>query len=268
MKLSIIYPIKNRSDLFNHTLSSLKNTIFPKDELELIIVDVGSNDGLHELLLSYKDVFNIKRYVVDITKYDKYPLPKNRNTYDPVYCWNLGIKKSRGDYIILTSPEICPQGDILSILGEYIDGNTIFMGTVYNAVLKNNQYVKKVCYYGKERKDKIHSPGYCFFAAYPRSSLFDINGLEEKFMMGIARDDVDFGEVLIYKGYKHIIMDGIECWHLWHPGNYSGVNDPNYKINAKILDERRLLRDNGTFIKNNVDIDWGDDKYVIDSIIY
>lgn len=92
--ISIIIPYYNKMELLCYTIDSITKSDFYN--YEIIIVNDCSNDyyKLHELETQYDFI-----KIIDISPNDK----KNRS--NPCIPFNMGIAKSKGDIIILQSPE-------------------------------------------------------------------------------------------------------------------------------------------------------------------
>lgn len=88
--VSIVIPCRNEEYFIGKCLDSIINNEYPKDKLEVLVVDGMSDDGTNEL---------VKRYS------EKYPFIRlfdNEKKITPA-AMNLGIRVARGDYIIILS---------------------------------------------------------------------------------------------------------------------------------------------------------------------
>ena len=66
MRLSVVIPTKNRSDLLSENLESLLAQTLPSEEFEVIIVDNGSTDNTKEIISSFKDkIENLKYFYIE-----------------------------------------------------------------------------------------------------------------------------------------------------------------------------------------------------------
>ncbi len=107
MRVSVIIPTYNHSNLLKYTLSSLTDQDFPTREYEVIVIDNGSSDDTRQVVESYKDKLNIK-YHIQEDKEVKVTLARNE-----------GIKRARGDLLVFIDTGI-------------VVGNT-FVRTHFNA---------------------------------------------------------------------------------------------------------------------------------------
>jgi len=87
LKVSIVIPCRNEEKYINQCIDSLLNNSYPKDLIEIIIIDGMSEDNTREI---------IKRY---IEKHSFIKLTNNLKKIVPT-ALNIGIKKARGDIII------------------------------------------------------------------------------------------------------------------------------------------------------------------------
>ena len=83
-KIAIILPNYNSSKFINETIRSIKNQSYKN--WELIIVDDASDEKTKKVLKNFKNEKKIKIYY----------LKKNKGA---AYCRNLGIRKSKSDYL-------------------------------------------------------------------------------------------------------------------------------------------------------------------------
>lgn len=88
--VSIVIPCRNEEKYIGRCLDSLISHDYPKERLEIIVVDGLSNDGTREILKKYCNDYPFIRMV------------DNRNKVAPS-AMNIGIKESRGDLIIIAS---------------------------------------------------------------------------------------------------------------------------------------------------------------------
>ena len=100
-KVSVIVPILNEELYIENCLESLLAQDYPKDYLEIILVDGMSTDKTLEI---------INRY---IEKYPFIKLLKNEKKIIPC-ALNLGIKNASGDYIVRMDAHAFYEKDYIS----------------------------------------------------------------------------------------------------------------------------------------------------------
>lgn len=95
-KISIIVPSNKGSDKIKDLLDGLEMQDYPKDNIELIIIDDDKPDGLEEKLNSIKSGYSFK---IDYKRIEHKGVSTSRND---------GILRSSGDYILFLSIDTCP----------------------------------------------------------------------------------------------------------------------------------------------------------------
>jgi len=88
--LSIIIPCRNEKKYIGHCLESIIVSNFPKDQLEVFVVDGMSNDGTRDIVNSY------------VQAQPFIGLLDNERRITPIGM-NIGIKQSRGRFIMILS---------------------------------------------------------------------------------------------------------------------------------------------------------------------
>ena len=129
--------------------------------------------------------------------------------FNPSKAFNIGVRTAKYDHIIITSPEVKPQSDLLEKFEVDIDKNIVCQawdeGPDGNlTALVNSSY-------------RNESPYMYFLAMFQRKDIEAINGWDEEFMKGYAYEDNDFGERWIRAGLPFEIRDDIQATHQYHP---------------------------------------------------
>jgi len=91
--ISVVIPTYDRTVKLKATLDSLKKQDYPKDKIEVIVVDDCSPRSPKELVLSYKGEFNKIVYL------------QNKKNSGPAFSRNRGIEKARGEIIFFTDDD-------------------------------------------------------------------------------------------------------------------------------------------------------------------
>ena len=218
---SIIIPTYNSKNYINNCLNSITNNC--DDDLEIIIVDDASTDNTIIICENFKKINNNIRI---------FKLKKNRG---PGYCRNLGIKKSKGKYII------------------FLDSDDTFY---YNSIKKNkttiNKFKPDIIYHNFLRNKKPLNNNHIL-------KFFSQKNLEkEKFLDICIKHKIFFNECWKYSVSKKFLLDnkiefrniriaedqlfGAECLNsakkitinhnpiLFHQSHYSGLS----KISGEI----------------------------------
>jgi glycosyltransferase involved in cell wall biosynthesis len=111
MKVSIIIPTKNNADILEECLESIRNLDYPKDEVEVIIVDGCSTDNTVEIA---------RKYGCKVVYEEVGTIGGARN---------VGVEYSNGDYIVFTDADCVVDREWLkNLVMEFIDERVASVG--------------------------------------------------------------------------------------------------------------------------------------------
>ena len=217
--ISIVIPYYDRQYQLDKTLTSLTESSY--NDFNVVIVD---DDSLADIILP------ILPYHVDVIKLGN----KTWSNVAPVY--NIGFKyalRKNPDIIIIQSPECYHVGDVLSYANKNItDKNYIAFGcfridkeTTFKEhdikTLSSTNY----CVSSADFKDGDNAwwnhpiynaiPQY-WCAAISTDNLIKLNGIDERFSYGYAREDGYFVHQVKNLGLKIEITDYPFVVHQWH----------------------------------------------------
>ena len=195
--VSIIVPCYNEGENIGKTIDSLLNLDYPKEMLEVIIVDDKSTDNSVEIAKKFAKKYNNVRVIVN-----------KRNSGGAAEPTNLGIKAARFDYIAVADADSTPDRDALKkMIGFLQEDKTV--GGVTCAVLARNprnfmQKLQAVEYaviaWSRKLLDFVDSvyvtPGP--FALYRKKVLMEIGMFDTKNMT----QDIEIVWRMISRGYK------------------------------------------------------------------
>ena len=106
--ISVIVPVFNREGFISRCIRSLLNQSISKKEFEIIVVDDCSNDNTQNVLKSFgKKIKNIK----------------NSKNMGLPYSLNVGIKNSRGRFIVRVDSDDYVHSEYLQILSSHLKLN-------------------------------------------------------------------------------------------------------------------------------------------------
>lgn len=210
-KVSIIIPVKNMENNIEDLLKSIMELDYPKDKIEVIIVDGGSNDKTLEIA---------SKYPVKILREDG---------KGPNYGRNIGIKAASGEIYAFTDGDCILPKDWLKKIVEKINDEEIGCvgGSVFVAeCLKDNLIAK----YADESimrimpiaktTEKIHEVklfkhlATCNMAV-KRKVIEEIGGFENDLKVF---EDIDLIVKICKKGYKVLRSPEIYVWHKHREG--------------------------------------------------
>jgi glycosyltransferase involved in cell wall biosynthesis len=224
--ISIVTSYYNRKQLFYETLKSITKS--KVKDIELIVVDDGSSPE-HRI-----EDFLTEFPFIKIVRLEK----ENKWYSNPCVAFNIGIRKAKGDIIVLQNPECLHVHDVLTYITENLnDSNylTISAYGVNNEInklipthLENNTLIDffktlpQQPYVGYESigwyNHSIYRPvGYHFCSAITRTNMEKLNGFDERYATGIGYDDDELLIRIMYKmGLRRIIEDKISVIHQYH----------------------------------------------------
>ena len=251
MKLSIIIPCFQRSNLLSLGLSSLLKQKFD-GEYEILVLNEGLEDKTEKICNFFKSQGLPIRYI--------FTGQRNKEGLKwrtPGFAINIGAKLAQGQVMIISCPEIFVVDDCLQQMVDPILENkkliTITKGyddrrAQVLTILKNNgQIVNRI--------DKLSLPSlqvrFPFFMGIDRQTFIDIGGYDEDFK-GVCWDDNDIVDRLIANGgeYKRL---NVRIVHLFHKRLRYGNEDIKklWQLNKDLYEKRKGI------IKRNQDKEWG-----------
>lgn len=105
--VSVIVPVLNEERYIKECLDSLLNQDYPKENLEIILVDGNSSDKTAEIIKKYTGKYNFIKLI-------------NNPQKTVQYAMNLGIKNSAGKYIVRMDAHAFYSNDYISKCIEYL----------------------------------------------------------------------------------------------------------------------------------------------------
>lgn len=121
--VSIIVPCYNAKDNIGNTIESLLELDWPKDKLEIIVVDDRSTDESVKIIQKYVQKYKNVRLIVN-----------EKNSGGPAIPRNLGVKAARFNYVAVTDDDSRPNKDVLQKMIGFLQ-NDDKVGGVTCAVL-------------------------------------------------------------------------------------------------------------------------------------
>jgi len=104
---SIIIPCRNEKEFIGSCLDSIIANCYPKEKLEILVVDGMSEDGTKEIVSAYAQKYS---FIKQLT---------NLNRITPA-AMNIGIKRASGNVIILVNGHSVLDRDFLKYSMEYL----------------------------------------------------------------------------------------------------------------------------------------------------
>jgi len=168
--VSVIIPAYNEEKRIGKCLQSVFDVKYPKEKIEVVVVDDGSTDKTVELVKSYG--FKVLK----------------QNHKGKVDALNLGLKKSKSEVIVTIDADTIIEKDFIKkIARPFIDEN---LGATSGSVLVKNKHsllgrFQHIEYHvnnlARRNFSKVFNTGIWFFgalAAYRRSALEKVGGFK------------------------------------------------------------------------------------------
>lgn len=204
MRYSLIMPYLDRALLLDNTLRRFVELYDGRNDWEIVIIrdsKCTAPDRLACVVGAYRRAWR----TISVLELD------GADCHGPSKSLNLGVSKAQGQFIILTSPEIRHEVDILAGLDGALADNP-------------GQYVVCACQ-GLDKKGKpaqwfqhsVHRPArYHFCSAISRENYLRLGGFDESFATGYCFDDDDWRDTVLAAGVPVTQQDDLLTSHQWH----------------------------------------------------
>jgi len=195
--VSIVMPCYNEGDSIGKAIENLLSMNYPKNMIEIIVVDDKSKDNSVEVIKQYVKKYNNVRLIVN-----------EKNSGGAAEPTNIGIRAAKYDYIAVADSDSYPEKDaLIKMIGFLQEDKSI--GGVTGAVLAKSsetfaqklQYLEYVVIgFARKLLDYIDSvyvtPGP--FALYRKKVLFEIGLFDKKNLT----QDIEIVWRMMSHGYK------------------------------------------------------------------
>jgi len=222
--ISIVTAYYNRKDLFYETLLSITRSKYK--DIEFIAVDDGSSSE-HRLEELSKEFSFLK-----IIRLEK----ENKWYQNPCIPFNIGIRESKGNIIVLQNPECLHVHDVLTYINDYVNDSNYITISAYGINQKLNRLISEYrndnmidylksfpqqSYVGYDsigwyNHSKYRPVAYHFCSAITRYNMEKLNGFDERYALGIGFDDNEILYRIWRLGLNIIIEDKISVIHQYH----------------------------------------------------
>lgn len=195
--VSIIVPCYNDQDHIGETIESLLNLEYPKDMIEIIVVDDKSKDNSVSVIKKYAEKHSNVKLIVNKVN--------SGGAAEPT---NIGIRAAKYNYIAVTDSDSSPEKDnLLKMIGFLQTDSKVAAVTCSVMAQKPKKFMQKlqameykVIGFNRKLLDCIDSvyvtPGP--FALYRKKVLIDVGLFDTKNMT----QDIEIVWRLLSNGYK------------------------------------------------------------------
>ncbi|MDD5606582.1 MAG: glycosyltransferase family 2 protein [Candidatus Pacebacteria bacterium] len=129
--ISIIIPCRNEEIFIGKCLGSLLEQDWPKDRMEILVVDGSSEDKTKEIIHEYSKRYPFIR------------LLNNPNKFTP-FAFNIGVKESKGELIFLMSAHAGYKKDYISKCVKYLEEhNADNIGGIMKTLPRENTLISR-----------------------------------------------------------------------------------------------------------------------------
>jgi len=222
--ISIIIPILNEEKYIKKCLDSIIDSDYPKDSMEVLLIDGGSQDKTIEIIKTYQQ------------KHSFFKLLHNPQKIVPV-AMNIGIKKAQGEYIIRLDAHSSYPKEYFSKLIEYhyklnaSNVGGIVKTDVKNKTIKANS-IKLVLSHPlgvgnsdfRVGVDEVKEVDTVPFGCYPKS-VFKKYGLYDERL--VRNQDIELNKRIINGGGKIYLVPDIECTY-YARENFKDLSKNNF----------------------------------------
>jgi glycosyltransferase involved in cell wall biosynthesis len=217
MKLSVIIPIYNRSELFTYGLASLAAQDFK--EWELVLVDDRSTEDLSKVYELFPGL-QVKHIKIDPREHPHY-----KGYHTPAYAINVGVRHAEGEVICITQPEMIHSPKSLQQgWGNAMQDVNVFAKVVLSHpkfpmwLRENHQKPFNTLWQEAVKKGQVFQDNelYWYIAFVKKKYHEDINGVNELYMEGVYGEDDEWKERLRSHGVLPELNRNIRGIHIDH----------------------------------------------------
>ena len=199
--VSVIVPVYNGESTIAEGLRCISKLNYPKEKLEVIVVDDGSKDAT-------------------VTVVNEHPvklIQKEHGGYPSTM--NAGARVAKGEIVVIVDADIYLEQEWLAlIVAEFNDPKVGIVSGYIATKPTAGFWAKVVGYESEDRYDRMTS-GYVDFitsasTAYRQAVFEQVSFFNEKLRRG---SDEDLAQRALRAGWKIILQKDAVCYHEWVP---------------------------------------------------
>ncbi len=209
--VSVIIPTYNEEPYIGQVINSILANDYPKERLEILIVDGGSTDRTREIVQEYTKRFPQIRLLDNPKRYQAAAL-------------NIGLKEAKGEFIIrmdahtLYAPDYISQcvsllqkSGAASVGGVQRAIGTSYLSSIIATALTSPFGIGDAYYRYAEKEMWVDT---VYLGAWHRSTLEAIGGFNEEW---IVNEDYELNFRLRRAGGRILLSPRIRCWYYVRP---------------------------------------------------
>lgn len=234
--VSIIVPLFNRASLIREMLNSVKAQTYPY--WELIVIDDGSTDEGQDIIKAYLKTDN------RIKLFQRSRKPKGAPT-----CRNIGIEKSRGDYLVFLDSDDLLAEFCLERRVRYMERNPHFDFVAFPMLIFNRE---KFDLGILTNVDTFELPLYRYLRGdnlwqttqpiWKRSSILKLNGFDE--VLSCSQEaDLHIRALLASLKYESKLSLEPDCYCRHHSGESISKNKNFYYAASRERFIRKIAKE-------------------------
>lgn len=194
--VSIVMPCYNEGKAIGTAIEGLLNLDYPKNMIEIIVVDDKSSDNSAEVVREYVKKYKNVKLIVN-----------KKNSGGAAQPTNIGVRAAKNDYIVVADSDSVPERDSLIKMIGFLQNDEKAGGVTCAIMAKHrNSFIERlqaveysVIAFTRKLLDLVDSvyvtPGP--FAVYRKKTLFEIGLFDEKNMT----QDIEIVWRLVKHGY-------------------------------------------------------------------
>ena len=233
--ISIVMSYYNRLSQLQYTLKTIQRS--QVNDTEIVIVDDFS-DNENQLDNINTEFPNLLIRVIRMQD-----IIDKKYYCNPCVPYNVGLRASRGDKIVIQNPECCHMGDVLDHVDRMLVDGKYLTFHAYGCTKEDVRVLhetdscpmfshpKKARWYNHKTERPV---AFHFCNAITRNDLIKINGFDERFSQGHNWDDAE----ILHRIQKICSVQFVaEPWvvHQYHTKSYGHPDNPTPIVDNKSL---------------------------------
>lgn len=235
--ISVVMAYYNRRRQLEHTLKTIAESR-QRSNTEIVIVDDFSNEE-HRLNDLSDQWSQLKINVINMRQ-----LVDKKTYCNPCVPYNVGLRASKGDQIVIQNPECCHIGDVLDYVANNLSDSDYLSFHTYGCTKEDLvdlyagravtmfSHSKKARWYNHqtERPSAFH-----FCNAITRNNMKKLNGFDESYSQGHNYDDAELVTRVRTLGLDIKFVENPWSIHQYHHKSYGHPDNPAPTVDNKAL---------------------------------